>query len=286
MIGGTTSHGATLRKVTVRILGAVLGGALTAAAIIILSPNFGSLPSYTLAIFGGAAVMAYIGQGGGILAFMAIGATVFLIALSGVNPRDNVFASLWTVWGIIIGMVIRAIVSMVWIEHAPRTLAEEFRPVIAGLAGMITRSADSPLPRDVSADAAAVIDGLGELLAVANDARLEGRSAGIDPAALLEVLENLIELACLAAAFSPAGSAGVQTAGRIRARLLAWHDYLERQAASRRIDRAPLREMVMHADHLPQPLLAGATPGTAQPRLAAAFDELERSFGQVSLYRL
>jgi hypothetical protein len=99
MIGGPPSHGGTAKKFTVRAIGAT--GALLFAALgmIVLSPNFVSLPPYMLAIFIGVALMTYIGEGGGELGYLAIGGTAFVIAFSAPGPRLDMVGSIWTIWG-------------------------------------------------------------------------------------------------------------------------------------------------------------------------------------------
>ena len=51
IITALPTYGASLRKVIFRIVGAVLGGAIAILTIIIVSPNFTTLPSYLLATF-------------------------------------------------------------------------------------------------------------------------------------------------------------------------------------------------------------------------------------------
>jgi hypothetical protein len=140
MIGGPPSHGGTAKKFMVRAIGTA--GALIFAALgtIVLAPNFTSLPSYMLAIFIGVALMTYIGEGGGELAYLAIGGTAFVIAFSAPVPRPDMVGSIWTIWGISLGTIIRAAVSVVWREHMNRSLAEEFERPLAALV-TLTRSA-------------------------------------------------------------------------------------------------------------------------------------------------
>jgi len=308
MIGGPPSHGATVRKFTVRIIGAGVGGLMAVVAIIVFSPNFTSIPPYMAAIFAGAMIMAYIGQGGGLLAYMAIGATVFLIALSGVAPRDDVFASLWTVWGIMIGIAVRAAISMVWRERPPRTLVEQFEPIIAGLIGMVALfSARGDADRSSSPaltpghSAAAIVDGVSEMIAIVNDADMEGPGAGIDSAALLEVLESILIVTDIAARppTSDASADSSVAAGAIYRRMDVWREFLRRAARMRRIPPAPLRMMVQtgraagQADALStgsDPRASGSIedPSRNAPddiRLIAAFLTLEDRFERVWIDR-
>ncbi|MGH7905503.1 MAG: hypothetical protein ACREP6_02640 [Candidatus Binataceae bacterium] len=306
MIGGPPSHGATVRKVTVRIIGAVLAGIITVVGIGIVSSNFGSAPAYMAVIFAGAMIMAYIEEGGGILSYMGIGATVFLIAFSGVRPRDNVFASLWTVWGIILGMITRAIVSIVWREDARRTLVEEFASPISGLLGLLPDAQGNwPDLQRIYDGEAKIVNGLGELLEVANDAKLEGRTAGIDSANLIEALDILRRLAVLAGNTALAEIGAATTAAdnlpaarkalmsAIGMRLQVWRDFLDQRRRDRELNPAPLREMVTRAAtntadmHSAIARLGDRASQAGQSatylRLATLFRDLENSLTGISL---
>ena len=140
MIGGPPSHGATVRKFTMRAIGS--SGALMFAALgtIALAPDFTSIPPYLAAIFISVLLMTYLGEGGGQLSYLAIGATAFVIAFSGPGPRPDMVGSIWTIWGISLGMIIRAIVSAVSIEAPNRTLAEEIERPLNCLAALVPDS--------------------------------------------------------------------------------------------------------------------------------------------------
>jgi hypothetical protein len=51
-----------------------------------------------------------------------IGGTALVIALSAPGSRTEVVGSIWTIWGISLGMIVRAVVSVVWRELMNRTL--------------------------------------------------------------------------------------------------------------------------------------------------------------------
>jgi hypothetical protein len=193
LIGGPPSHGGTAKKFTVRAIGAA--GALFFAALgtIVLAPNFISLPPYMLAIFIGVALMTYIGEGGGELSYLAIGGTAFVIAFSAPGPRPEMVGSILTIWGISLGMIIRAVVSVVWREHMNRTLAEEFERPLAALV-TLTRSASLEEHEIVAAEMV-IIMGVQAMLTVATDAQLDGRSAGIDARKLVDALDTTRRLA-------------------------------------------------------------------------------------------
>src|SRR5258708_8188330 len=101
--------------------------------------------------------------------------------------------SIWTIWGISVGMIVRAIVSIVWREHMNRTLAEEFERPLGALV-TLTRSVSLEEHKIVAAEMA-IITGVQAMLTVATDAQLEGRSAGIDARNLVDALDTTRRLA-------------------------------------------------------------------------------------------
>ena len=244
MIGGPPSHGGTAKKFTVRAIGAAAALLFAALGTILLAPNFTSLPPYMLAIFVGVALMTYIGEGGGELSYLAIGGTAFVIAFSGPGPRPDMVGSIWTIWGISLGMIIRAVVSVVWREHMNRTLAEEFERPLAALVGL-TRSARLEEHEIVAAEMV-IITGLQAMLTVATDAQLEGRSAGIDARNLVDALDTTRRLAFalgnLATAARGPERDDFDTA--IRQRLESWLASLRAQLEPGQLNVAPLRTMV------------------------------------------
>jgi hypothetical protein len=247
MIGGPPSHGGTAKKFTVRAIGAA--GALFFAALgtIVLAPNFISLPPYMLAIFIGVALMTYIGEGGGELSYLAIGGTAFVIAFSAPGPRPEMMGSIWTIWGISLGMIIRAVVSVVWREHMNRTLAEEFERPLAALV-TLTRSASLEEHEIVAAEMV-IIMGVQAMLTVATDAQLDGRSAGIDAGNLVDALDTTRRLAFALGNLSTAerGPERNDFDTAIRERLESWLASLRDQLEPGQLNIAPLRMMVATA---------------------------------------
>jgi hypothetical protein len=247
MIGGPPSHGGTPKKFTVRAIGAAGALLLAALGTILLAPNFTSLPPYMLAIFVGGALMTYIGEGGGELAYLAIGGTAFVIAFSAPGPRPEMIGSIWTIWGISLGMIFRAVVSVGWREHMNRTLAEEFeRP----LAALVTLTWSTSLEEhEIVAAEMVIITGIQAMLTVATDAQLEGRSAGIDASSLVDAVDTTrrlgFALGNLSAAERGPELADFDTA--VRERLEAWLARLRAQLEPGQLNIAPLRTMLATA---------------------------------------
>ena len=190
MLGGPPSHGATARKFTMRAIGASGALALAALATVVIDPNFTSLGPYMGAIFAGTLLMAYIGEGGGILSYLSIGGTAFVIGYGGPGPRADVLGSIWSIWGISLGMIIRAAVSLLWRERASRTLAEQFQAPLTAMLELM-EAGDGPEGRRRRAAAEmATVAGIATMLTIANDAMLEGRGAEIDGDQLVNALDR------------------------------------------------------------------------------------------------
>lgn len=250
MLGGPPSHGATVRKFTMRALGSSAAIALAAVGTIVVAPNYTSFGPYMAVIFIGTLLTTYIGEGGGILSYMAIGGTAFVIAYSGPGPRAEVLASIWSVWGISLGMIIRTVVSLVWHERSSRTLAEQFQAPLEALIDLTPCSNHMvDKSRRMQAEMA-MVRSIRTMLKVASDSQLEGRSSGIDPKNLVDSLDTLGRLAFALANLSRLTNEA-ETAGEIfavtdalRIRFAEWLANLRDQTESGTVGSAPLRTMV------------------------------------------
>ncbi|HEY6421618.1 MAG TPA: hypothetical protein VIX59_21680 [Candidatus Binataceae bacterium] len=139
------------------------------------------------------------------------------------------------------------------------------------------------------------------LLAIANDAHLEGRSAGIDSSSLVDALDTLrrvsfilVNLVALGphAPGAPIRRASEAIFDAIRARFESWLDHLRRESEEGAYSLAPLRDMVRDAavPDLEAPireLRAIAGPRAAvevYERLALLMRILEEQLSRVSLH--
>jgi hypothetical protein len=243
-----------------------------------------------MAIAAGALVMAYIAQGGGLLSYLSIGGTAFVIAFSAPGPRIDAAGSIWTIWGISFGMLIRAAVSVVWREHASRTLVEQFQAplevIVRLLSGAPRDYPDTALIRDAEL---ALIAGIREMLSIANDAQLEGRSAGIDAINLVDALDTLRRLAfilgnraLLKRGGAPRVDADQALDAALRARFADWLESLRIEDREGTPSLAPLREMVIHCTA--PDLSPWAASGGEDGELAALMRTLEEQLKTVSLH--
>ncbi|SRR5579875_923141 len=288
MIGGPPSHGATARKFTIRAAGAAAALLLVAVVTVAIAPNGTSLFSYMIGIFLGCLLMAYIGEGGGLLSFLSIGGTAFVIAFSGPGPRNDVFASIWTIWGISFGMLIRAAVSVLWRERPSRTLTEEFQaPLEALLALLGAADNGSRDAAEVESAEMALLGGVREMLAVATDAQLQGHSSGIDASNLVGALDTLCRIGFIIGNRALRIDASSYCASDqpieelLRARFADWLKSLRIQEREGVPSRAPLRQMLIECA---APELAVWTARDEQERrLIALVRELEEQLKTISV---
>ena len=295
MIGGPPSHGATVRKFVIRAIGAAAALGLAVLATALISPGATNLFPYMAAIFIAVLVMAYIGEAGGLLSYLSIGGTAFVIAFSGTGPRNDAFGSIWTIWGISFGMLIRAVVSIFWPERASRTLVEEFQAPLESMLELVAaaprRSQDAKRVRTAEAT---LITGIRTMLGIANDAQLEGRGAGIDAANLVDALDTLRRIGFILGNRAlrdrePAATAGNAIDGpaesldaAVHARFADWLESLRLQDAEGTPSLAPLREMVMNCQ---APELTGWPASTREDDFVIALVlTLEEQLTTVSLH--
>ena len=104
IITALPTYGASMRKMILRIVGAVLGGAIAILTIIIVSPNFSTLPSYLLATFIVLYLSGYASLASGRTAYAGKQvATTFLLIFADLSPSLDVYGPLWRMWGIFLG---------------------------------------------------------------------------------------------------------------------------------------------------------------------------------------
>ncbi len=91
LITALPNYGAALRKMILRIVGALVGGLISLLMIIIVTPNFETLPAYLLAIFIVLYVSAYSSLSSGRVAYAGkqIG-TTFVLVFAELSPSADV----------------------------------------------------------------------------------------------------------------------------------------------------------------------------------------------------
>jgi uncharacterized membrane protein YccC len=187
IVSALPTYGASLRKAILRIVGSVVGGAISLLAIIVATPNFDSVPSYMMVTFVVLLISAYTSLSSGRVAYAGkqLG-TTFLLIYADLSPSPDVYSPLWRAWGILLGTIVVAVVFFnLWPAYAGDSLLPRLRRVL--------RDTLSIAPGGAATTVAAIhrtnddiTQVLSEILQVADDARMEGRRSLIDHDAVVQ----------------------------------------------------------------------------------------------------
>jgi uncharacterized membrane protein YccC len=181
------TYGASLRKTILRIIGAILGGAISLLAIVMVTPNFESLPSYMLVTFIVLLISYYASLSSGRVAYAGkqMG-TTFILVFAGLRPALDIYSPLWRIWGILLGTVVVTVVFfMLWPEYAGDSLLPRLRKVIHDTLMLMPGGARAGSEREIETASNEITQLLSEILQIADDARLEGRQSLIDHEAVV-----------------------------------------------------------------------------------------------------
>ncbi|MBF6570339.1 MAG: FUSC family protein [Candidatus Binataceae bacterium] len=197
LITALPTYGAALRKMVLRIVGAIIGGAVSLLAIIIVTPNVESLSAYLLAVFIVFYVSAYTSLASGRVAYAGkqIG-TTFALVFAGLSPALDVYEPLWRTWGILLGTLVVAIVTFVlWPEYAGDSLLPRLRKVIRDTISIVPGGSAANTENDIQQANSGTMRALAEILEVADDAQVEGRSSTVNHRAIVEAAGTLRRIA-------------------------------------------------------------------------------------------
>jgi uncharacterized membrane protein YccC len=204
IITALPTYGGAVRKMILRIVGAVIGGIISLLVIIVVSPNFESLVAYMIALFIVFYLSAYGSLSSGRVAYAGkqIG-TTFALVFAGLSPSIDIYAPLWRIWGIMLGtLVVAAVALILWPEYAGDSLLPRMRRVIADALSLIPSQTSAKTEDEIQRINADTMRVLAEILEVADDAQLEGRTSIVDPYAIIEAAGTLRRIANRLAAIS------------------------------------------------------------------------------------
>ena len=193
----TPTYGATLQKMYLRIAGAIIGGAVSLLAIIIVTPNFETLPAYMLAAFAvfypfaysslGNARMSYAGKQMGI---------IFSLVFIGLSPSANIYEPLWRIWGVLLGdFVVATVFFTLWPEYAGDSLVPRLRKVLANMLALAPSGSASSSEDSILKTNSETMGVLTEFLEIADDARMEGRTCAVYHDGIVEATGTLRRIA-------------------------------------------------------------------------------------------
>jgi uncharacterized membrane protein YccC len=197
IITALPTYGAALRKMNLRIVGAIIGGALSLLTIIIVTPNFETLPAYLLAVFVVFYFSAYCSLGSGRVSYAGkqIG-TTFALVFTGLSPANDIYTPLWRIWAILLGTLVVAIVAfLLWPVYAGDSLLPRLRKVIRDTLALAPGGAAANTENEIQQANSATMRTLAEILEVADDAQVEGRTSTVNHNAILEAAGTLRRIA-------------------------------------------------------------------------------------------
>jgi uncharacterized membrane protein YccC len=180
-----------------RIIGGILGGAVSLLAIIIVTPNFETLPAYLLATFVVFYVSAYSSLGSGRVAYAGkqIG-TTFALVFAGLRPSIEIYEPLWRIWAILLGTLVVAVVAfLLWPEYAGDSLLPRLRKVIRDTLALTPGGSATNTEDEIQQVNSGTMRTLAEILEIAGDAQVEGRSSTVNHNAIVEAAGTLRRIA-------------------------------------------------------------------------------------------
>jgi len=204
VITALPTYGATLRKMILRIVGVLIGGTISLLAIIIVTPNFETLPAYMITLFVVFFMAAYASLTSGRIAYAGSQAgTTFALAFIGLSPSIDVYYPLWRIWAVLLGTVIVAVIALIlWPVYAGDSLLPRLCKVIRDTLNLVPGGPASNTEAEIQAANADSMRLLAEILQVAADAHLEGRSAVVNRNAIVQAGGALRRIANLLASIS------------------------------------------------------------------------------------
>jgi uncharacterized membrane protein YccC len=300
LIAGMPSHGATLRKLALRIAGVLIGGAIAIAAIAVVTPNFDTVPSYMIACFLVLVGCAWAAQSSSRTAYAGSQAgTTFVLVFAGLSPSARIYDPLWRIWAVLLGVgVTGTVFLLLWADYAADSMLPRLRKLLEMDLRLLPSAAPPPDDAAIEAFEHDSTDAVVQLLGVADDARLEGRRSGVNADAIVDAAGTLRRIAhrlgWIAAgraaqqALSPASEAARQTfEDALRQRIGAWREYFAERPSDR--DAAAAIRDRHRADDLEHILQAfvgrvgsdsyaevAAWPLTARRALLAELESFER----------
>jgi uncharacterized membrane protein YccC len=197
LITALPTYGAALRKMILRIVGVIIGGTLTLLTIIIVTPNFETLPAYMMALFVVFFISSYSALSSGRISYAGkqIG-TTFALAFAGLSPAFDVYAPLWRIWGVLLGTLITGIVFfLMWPEYAGDSLLPRLCKVIRDTLSLMPGGAAANTENQIQNANSATMRSLAEILEVADDAQVEGRTSLVNHNAIVEAAGTLRRIA-------------------------------------------------------------------------------------------
>jgi hypothetical protein len=119
-----------------------------------------------------------------------------VLVFAGLSPSPDVYTALWRIWGILLGTLIVAVVFLIlWPAYAGDSLLPRLRKVIRDTLALVPGGSASSRRAEIQATNSETMRVLTEVLRVADDAQLEGRSSMIDHDSVVQAAGTLRRIA-------------------------------------------------------------------------------------------
>jgi hypothetical protein len=197
LITALPTYGASLRKMILRIIGAIIGGAISLLTIIIVSPNFETLAAYMIAVFVVFYLSSYSSLSSGRIAYAGkqIG-TTFALVFAGLSPSVEIYGPLWRIWSILLGTLVAGTIDFtIWPQYAADSLLPRLRKVLGETLALTPGAAATATEDGIQQANSETMRILAEILGVAEDAQVEGRACLVDHTAIVEAASFLRRIA-------------------------------------------------------------------------------------------
>ena len=162
-----------------RLVGNACGGAFALLAIVVVTPNFETLPVYMLVTFMGLFLADNLGLGNGQFAYAGrqMG-SAFVFTWAGISPSEAITVPLYRVWGIMLAMlVLTAVFILIWPEYSGDSLLPKLRKILHATLDLMPDGAAATSVRKIHEVSGGITRQLADLLSIADDARIEGRAS-------------------------------------------------------------------------------------------------------------
>jgi hypothetical protein len=194
---GPPAYGAQLRRVVLRIGGGMVGAILAIPTIMLMSSNFESIGGFMAIIFLALLIASYLATSTTRISYCGLqGGLSFILAIAPLAPSVDVTEPLWRIWATLVGLMVAGIVFLIYKpEYSGRALVEQMPAFMRAVIEMIPVAGQEIAESRMRALQMYTSKAWQDLLAVAEDARLEGYRSGIDHMAVVDAASNLGRIA-------------------------------------------------------------------------------------------
>ena len=122
--------------------------------------------------------------------------TTFALVFAGLSPSVDIYGPLWRIWGILLGTFVVAIVAFIlWPEYAGDSLLPRLRRVIRDTLALAPGGSAANTEDEIQRANSETMRVLAEILQVADDAQVEGRTSTVNHNAIVEAAGTLRRIA-------------------------------------------------------------------------------------------